>query len=101
RHTRSTRDWSSDVCSSDLGRIDADIARDQVALDRVALREVVEDRLAQIERVLDGKVEHGAKVALEEEHRGDDPVAVEQLPPRLEIGRASCRDREYTAGVAL
>src|SRR5207247_5656374 len=22
RHTRSTRDWSSDVCSSDLGRLD-------------------------------------------------------------------------------
>src|SRR5207249_5233207 len=26
RHTRSKRDWSSDVCSSDLGTIEADIA---------------------------------------------------------------------------
>src|SRR3989440_2168807 len=26
RHTRSDRDWSSDVCSSDLARLDADLA---------------------------------------------------------------------------
>src|SRR5699024_11299222 len=42
RHTRSKRDWSSDVCSSDLGRIDRDLSRagrqgaeeDQLPLER-------------------------------------------------------------------
>src|SRR5207249_9776463 len=32
RHTRSKRDWSSDVCSSDLGAVGAlDLAREEVA----------------------------------------------------------------------
>src|SRR5207247_4977384 len=37
RHTRSTRDWSSDVCSSDLiGEIDHDTLRRGIVADRVA-----------------------------------------------------------------
>src|SRR5438105_13085295 len=48
RHTRSTRDWSSDVCSSDLG---VDIAFRFGSLDDSA---ATARRLGSIERVLVG-----------------------------------------------
>src|SRR6266536_4250123 len=35
RHTRSTRDWSSDVCSSDLGQC---VAEDRSSVRRMPLR---------------------------------------------------------------
>src|SRR5690606_39812409 len=86
RHTRFSRDWSSDVCSSDLERID--------------------ERRKTCRPVL--------AVAAEEPHAapfdaGDQPITVELdlvQPPvagrgrpgagrelRIEIGRASCRER--------
>src|SRR6266536_4997888 len=44
RHTRSTRDWSSDVCSSDLGM--QPIASWSALYLRLALRALVSPRLA-------------------------------------------------------
>src|SRR5437868_8546536 len=66
RHTRSKRDWSSDVCSSDL---DHGLTCDAFA-------------------TLAGVGERGERVARESviaEDRGDD-----------EIGRASCRERVWS-----
>src|SRR5690606_39695734 len=78
RHTRFSRDWSSDVCSSDL-----DVARVPQRLEqRVAetqRQQVLYAFLAQV--VVDP--EHAVLV----EHTGDAVVD--------EIGRASCRDRVY------
>src|SRR5206468_8134491 len=62
RHTRSDRDWSSDVCSSDL----------------IALRE------------FSGRVVAAA--------RGD--AAARGRRVRLQIGRASCRERVWHSGAA-
>src|SRR5262245_64614339 len=71
RHTSCLSDWSSDVCSSDLaiGRLEVGMPRRERAQPDGG------DQLA-----LHG-LEHGAEV-LRREHR-------------VEIGRASCREREY------
>src|SRR5687768_18467468 len=72
RHTRCSRDWSSDVCSSDLA----------VLLD--SSREVVRRAVPAL-RALAGAPE-GTKLVWATAASGDYPVYVE-------IGRASCRER--------
>src|SRR5204862_5299200 len=75
RHTRSLRDWSSDVCSSDLGKL-------------------TDEEWAQI-------MEHPTTGFRELSERGDlswaQLMVVYQHHERLdEIGRASCRKRAQT-----
>src|SRR6266511_5136907 len=54
RHTRFSRDWSSDVCSSDLGRDDAELRGSLVALRSIARRVLA---LTVEERELAGEIE--------------------------------------------
>src|SRR5699024_11720290 len=81
RHTRSKRDWSSDVCSSDL------------ASGEPLLRDDLVEHLARvgIERARDladlGVVEDRREAA------GQLPGLEERRPVDVEIGRASCRER--------
>src|SRR3712207_7309592 len=79
RHTRYWRDWSSDVCSSDLSSMPGDVrgclphpARPHVSLTPVPVEDVVD---------ADG-VDSSASV---------DELAVTDV--NAEIGRASCRER--------
>src|SRR5699024_12007232 len=83
RHTRSKRDWSSDVCSSDL------LARAREALDALI------DALHERGWVL-GAPPGGGLGA-----RADGTVMVIDLRGlrREEIGRASCRERVSGSGV--
>src|SRR5699024_11256904 len=87
RHTRSKRDWSSDVCSSDLhrtGHAEADQVGAMAQIAQLLLRTRLPDAVG---------------------HRGQ-PVA-EALMGALvgvegaaaEIGRASCRERVWGEGV--
>src|SRR5699024_11837948 len=72
RHTRSKRDWSSDVCSSDL------------ALDLNSFNIFLENRFfIKVECILDFSEQKGAWF----------PAALFNLPEMFEIGRASCRER--------
>src|SRR6266576_6265899 len=77
RHTRSLRDWSSDVCSSDLAAEPEDLAHAEVVVQRAlevrALRTWV-PRLHRREQALLGGEERAAPVhvdaaALEDEAR--------------------------------
>src|SRR5690625_7658355 len=70
RHTRWPRDWSSDVCSSDLPR------------ERRAGRE--DDAAGR-----DGPA------------AGDDPAILAVRVRHAKIGRASCRERGESTGVAV
>src|SRR5690606_39359038 len=90
RHTRFSRDWSSDVCSSDLAVVrdddqDVDVAADQ-GLDVahlpgvVAVRRLYYHRGTQFPGLLDKRV----AVALP-------PFLLERVEG--EIGSASCRER--------
>src|SRR5690606_41174671 len=81
RHTRFSRDWSSDVCSSDLE------AHVGCLLDRLVDGEQWRD--------LDDSAHAGCRYdGKDEAYRGPFKLAVE------EIGRASCRERVWRSVVA-
>src|SRR2546421_3756675 len=80
RHTRSDRDWSSDVCSSDLEEIPARMQA-RAADD---LKKMVTDRLVDA-----GLVYEGARGFVTPRRLS---LFVQGVPAR-QIGRASCRER--------
>src|SRR5205809_3622738 len=82
RHTRCSRDWSSDVCSSDLARRPAAPAR----LHHPAARQHYEGARGQ----------RGAERRGQRRSAGG--PAGHREPPAREIGRASCRERGEVSG---
>src|SRR5207253_8454399 len=96
RHTRWPRDWSSDVCSSDLA-LDLDRARDQ---ELAVVRAPRPGGLALGAKGQAGLVDldqAGERLALGVDHRVAE-LPQEQPGALVEIGRASCRER---VGVAV
>src|SRR5690606_40908541 len=98
RHTRFSRDWSSDVCSSDLLNQQAEIER---------LRGIIELRNARIDEYQQEVGRRGVEIARlqreREEARRQQEVQIQhaqRLAERLreKIGRASCREREWNSG---
>src|SRR5207249_8761800 len=89
RHTRSKRDWSSDVCSSDL----TPFLLEGLDLDLDARRQV---KLHQRVDRLRGRLED-----VQEPLVGADLELLARLlvDVRREIGRASCRERVEVGGV--
>src|SRR5690606_40088939 len=98
RHTRFSRDWSSDVCSSDLIILDKPLELGSTQAVGAVKRNLREAGLL-------GKGNDKTKVG----HGGTlDPLATGVLPiaigeatklcGRMQIGRASCRDRGWRAG---
>src|SRR5260370_25416078 len=79
RHTRFKCDWSSDVCSSDLFRC-------------AALRRPAFVRLSAIRKLV-GEARRNGMIGLEEAANLSEIPNVRQKGTRLEIGRASCRER--------
>src|SRR5699024_11249389 len=88
RHTRSKRDWSSDVCSSDL--LEMDLQGGQVypgdILKSQADGAVAAD--AALEQLDPDELDRAARGVIVGSGLGD------------EIGRASCRERVWSLGVA-
>src|SRR5207302_7844833 len=96
RHTRFSRDWSSDVCSSDLGRF-----RRVLALPALASREC-----RAVVRGTDGAPWFGAGVPdaaplLGSPGLNDATIHLLQACVPNQIGRASCREREYVSECAV
>src|SRR5206468_11733567 len=88
RHTRSDRDWSSDVCSSDLPRVLIELQPDG-RLRRTQLRTFFRGHVS--------KLELGYRWG-ERKHRSNyQPVC--KAPWDEEIGRASCREGVWMWGV--
>src|SRR5436309_14191196 len=85
RHTRFSRDWSSDVCSSDLR-----LYRVQRAIVLRIRRDIGEDR----------NVVARAHLTKKRFDRGVQRYAVLAGPSDPKIGRASCRERVVVAVVA-
>src|SRR5690606_40276804 len=87
RHTRFSRDWSSDVCSSDLGGElrDGRQRRDLVEVELVELLAVVELRRR---RDAVGPV-------------AEETLVEVKLEDLVQIGRASCRERVEISGGAV
>src|SRR5206468_9969427 len=85
RHTRSDRDWSSDMCSSDLAWIaDLTPARAEALLRSVLAAAVAPAGIAHRARSLLGE-------ALAWQARWREALSAQ-------IGRASCRERVYMSG---
>src|SRR5690606_39381294 len=80
RHTRFSRDWSSDVCSSDLLELRHDLVQ----------RGVADHDQGRVARLHPALVEGEQVVAVERRDRG--------LGAAAEIGRASCRERVEVEG---
>src|SRR5690606_39675393 len=99
RHTRFSRDWSSDVCSSDLERLGVHPGLlGQLALEQPGL--VLEPLLdlEQLDEDLHLRAEHPGVEGLGEVVDRPGGVAAEDLVP--EIGRASCREGVEMSAVA-
>src|SRR5690606_41191134 len=99
RHTRFSRDWSSDVCSSDLevvmsGQVDR-LERDEDG--RVYVVDLKTGKHTPSRREAERHAQMGAyqlAVAHGAFEEGTEPGGAEQ------IGRASCRERERKTGCA-
>src|SRR5207253_7131861 len=90
RHTRWPRDWSSDVCSSDL-------------LAEAVLRAVLLESLGGIDH--EDALASGGVFLVEHDDAGRDARAVKEIGGQAddglevaEIGRASCRGRVESSG---
>src|SRR5207249_9288191 len=92
RHTRSKRDWSSDVCSSDL--VALDVARQLVAFRDGALVEyAVNIPVGDV-----GALEEMRPFLALADRLGRFSVQLDPEHLSSEIGRASCRERGEMRG---
>src|SRR5690606_39994519 len=97
-HTSLSRDWSSDVCSSDLGMPHQQMtggAHDAMALSAVDARKRRHESVTAPRPHLDDDERRSIR-AHEVELAETATVALEQRRD-AEIGRASCRDGEQNA----
>src|SRR5690606_39530093 len=84
RHTRFSRDWSSDVCSSDLA-LDGAAVEEPAAPERRMLPPQLRHRRHELdERLVDGVPVHPRQLVV--------------LRVAVEIGRASCRKEGRARG---
>src|SRR5690606_41190206 len=98
RHTRFSRDWSSDVCSSDLDEVN--LQRAPRPTEQLTPRKIWPPRDEGIHVVAQ---QDGAKIGIKGmtlKVTGKDGVTIKEIPlANLEIGRASCREGGETAAV--
>src|SRR5207253_5774941 len=91
RHTRWPRDWSSDVCSSDLYRVVAATDERELSAADAAFTRTLGLSLGVLALALVAAVAIQVRVGLRPLHRLSTGVAA----IREEIGRASCRERGW------
>src|SRR5699024_11494978 len=86
RHTRSKRDWSSDVCSSDLNELDLlEYKEDESRPNK--------DDLQQLESLVFDSHEKEEGEAVRNLEGIEYATNLEELIINRKIGRASCRER--------
>src|SRR5207249_7760035 len=90
RHTRSKRDWSSDVCSSDLNRMSTLIAprTEKAAISEAGDPAALLARTQDLSRRLHEREEFYRSFV---ESLGEGVIITDR--ENREIGRASCRER--------
>src|SRR5690606_41046703 len=87
RHTRFSRDWSSDVCSSDLVRRQVPVG------DTVTVAELAQRMAVKATEVIKALMSLGVMATINQ--------SIDQDTAVLEIGRASCRERVEAAGAIV
>src|SRR5206468_9674695 len=97
RHTRSDRDWSSDVCSSDLGEVITDAYIWPRVLQAQLSRNVGTGKFV-LGRLGQGTAKPGQNAPWKlTDATGTDQQVAQKYLDGLEIGRASCRERVWSA----
>src|SRR5690606_40360775 len=94
RHTRFSRDWSSDVCSSDLPASysfgqkfeSGKIYRQEKF--RTMFGEISNDKILKSSEVID---------STSSQNSNEQKIKILKSSEVIEIGRASCREREYNS----
>src|SRR5207249_6657362 len=87
RHTRSKRDWSSDVCSSDLSTLFVAAFPDRKSGRSHVLASPEEEKALATSRLCLQRVVAAC------------PESTLPVPTKIKIGRASCREREKKSRV--
>src|SRR5207247_3790843 len=95
RHTRSTRDWSSDVCSSDLNRTHR--RRNRKAQYQTFEKETQVHSARNVVQVVVEFLELHVVYRVEYAPAGGARGEVRAAPRHAQIGRASCRERVWIA----
>src|SRR5690606_41073399 len=94
RHTRFSRDWSSDVCSSDLDEFEVRIVPKSAYPGPGETRAV-----ATLSKIIKRHgIEHARLVMATLAETGNNKAALEAAAFGAEIGRASCREKCSTRG---
>src|SRR5690606_40146379 len=95
RHTRFSRDWSSDVCSSDLVKIIEKNDPVGTLTHRThCFAKGLSGKASSTTRDWEGGIEEHIYVGTG--HHKDDPIGKQiRVRRRAKIGRASCREREW------
>src|SRR5699024_11700718 len=99
RHTRSKRDWSSDVCSSDLATVDNEPEL-PLATVGAALSDLADAALSAALAVAIAQVCHGAPCLVRLAVIAMGKCGARELNYVSEIGRAACRERMRSGGRA-
>src|SRR5699024_11733970 len=90
RHTRSKRDWSSDVCSSDLEPINS---IDENYIMRKIREEHLKDSTITLVLIGERSYEKGLFYENQTYIKRELQASLYDIPNGIEIGRASCRER--------
>src|SRR5207249_6090637 len=98
RHTRSKRDWSSDVCSSDLV-LRRFLRQSGYTLHHVMNITDVDDKIIR-NSSRDGLTVKQYTAKYEKAFLEDASTLNIEQPVLVQIGRASCRERAYGWGVS-
>src|SRR2546422_8831319 len=94
RHTRCSRDWSSDVCSSDLARLGA--ARERAGRAAAEVKEARRQSAALVEEM--GALEHDTATLTAQQTQWEDQLKERRLAlPGLSGGALQGHEREAAA----
>src|SRR5690606_40726620 len=97
RHTRFSRDWSSDVCSSDLLNVSAKGNATEIYAAFESCRERLDKQVRRYKRRL--RSHHADRKAPVEFSASSSYILAQSEEDEHEIGRASCR--ESVSGVLV
>src|SRR5690606_39669222 len=101
RHTRFSRDWSSDVCSSDL-RAKRQISRGGgFILKGGGWYSDLYSSTSKSDSKSDASSTSSVSAPTESKASSDSSATAKPVPAKPKIGRASCRERTMTSGALI
>src|SRR5699024_11642647 len=101
RHTRSKRDWSSDVCSSDLVLETRSIPETFTAMLEFDEDKDIEENIENMAESIEDMHTVEVSISIRDTSVNNIEIKKDDYIGILEIGRASCREREESRRVRV